>query len=97
MDYILEEENLGQHGFLIVIMSPVRDDVCEIEDAANVYPLKAEFLDGIERQEMQDAGFADGNGKGREWFVEKLHIQETDSYIYVLYFIKRKHLYKTLS
>lgn len=95
MDYILEEENLGRQGFLIAIVSPVRDDVREIEDAVNAYPYKIKFLDEIERQEKQDADRSDG--KGREWFLKKLHLQETDSYIYVLYFIRRKHLYKTLS
>lgn len=95
MDYILEEENLGQQGFLIAIVEPVRDDVREIEDAVNVYPCQIQFLDEIERQETQDIDRS--NKKGREWFLKKLHIQETDSYIYVLYYILKKHLYKTLS
>ncbi len=95
MDYILEEENLGQQGFLIAIVEPVRDDVREIEDAVNVYPWQIQFLDEIERQETQDIDRS--NKKGREWFLKKLHIQETDSYIYVLYYILKKHLYKTLS
>ncbi len=95
MDYILEEENLGQQGFLIAIVEPVRDDVREIEDAVNVYPCQLQFLDEIERQETQDTDRS--NKKGREWFLKKLHIQETDSYIYVLYYILKKHLYKTLS
>ncbi|MDE7201650.1 MAG: hypothetical protein K2O91_07045 [Lachnospiraceae bacterium] len=38
MDYILEEDCLGMQGFLVVILTPVRDDVREIEDAVNVYP-----------------------------------------------------------
>ena len=95
MDYILEEENLGQQGFLIAIVEPVRDDVREIEDAVNVYPWQIQFLDEIERQETQDIDRS--NKKGREWFLKKLHIQETDSYIYVLYYLLKKHLYKTLS
>lgn len=95
MDYILEEENLGQQGFLIAIVEPVRDDVREIEDAVNVYPWQIQFLDEIERQKTQDIDRS--NKKGREWFLKKLHIQETDSYIYVLYYILKKHLYKTLS
>lgn len=95
MDYILEEENLGQQGFLIAIVEPVRDDVREIEDAVNVYLCQLQFLDEIERQETQDTDRS--NKKGREWFLKKLHIQETDSYIYVLYYILKKHLYKTLS
>lgn len=96
MDYILEEETLGKQGFLIAIVNPVRDDIREIEDAVGIYPLKADFINETERQEAQDAD-SGSEEKGREWFLRRLHIQETDSYVYVLYFILRKHLYKTLS
>lgn len=94
MDYILEEEALGEQGFLIVLLTPVRDDVREIEDAANVYPLKIEFLNDLEREDIQNSDC--GMAKGKEWFLNKLSIQGTDSYIYVLYFILRKHLYKNI-
>lgn len=94
MDYILEEENLGRQGFLIVILTPVKDDVREIEDAANIYPLKVEFLNDLEREDIQNSDC--GMVRGREWFLNKLSVQGTDSYIYVLYFILRKHLYKNI-
>ena len=89
MHYILEED-LGPQGCLIVIMTPVRDDIHDIEDAVNVYPFKAQFSDSMEEQEIKDMDYSDS----REWFLEKLHIQETNSDIYVLYFILKKHLYR---
>lgn len=91
MHYILEED-LGPQGCLIVIVTPVRDDIHDIEDAVNVYPFKAQFSDSMEEQEIKDMDYSDS--KGREWFLEKLHIQETNSDIYVLYFILKKHLYR---
>ena len=91
MHYILEED-LGPQGCLIVIVTPVRDDTHDIEDAVNVYPFKVQFSDSIEGQEIKDMDYSDS--KGREWFLEKLHIQETNSDIYVLYFILKKHLYR---
>ena len=94
IDYILEEESLGEQGFVIVLLKPVRDDVREIEDAANMYPLKVEFTNELEREEIQNRDC--GMVKGREWFLNKLCVQGTDSYIYVLYFILQKHLYKNI-
>lgn len=94
IDHILEEEVLGEQGFLVVLLNPVRDDVREIEDAVNVYPLKVEFINELERGDIQnhDCGMV----KGKEWFLNKLCIQGTDSYVYVLYFIMQKHLYKNI-
>lgn len=95
MDYILEDANLGKHGFLIVVMTPVKGDIREIEDAVNAYPFEAEFLDEVDWQETLGADRI--GGKNREWFMEKLYIRETDSYIYVLFYIRKKHMYKILA
>lgn len=35
MDFILETEDLGEHSYIVAVLSPVRDDVREIEDAIN--------------------------------------------------------------
>lgn len=94
IDYILEEETLGEQGFVVIVLSPVRDDVREIEDAVNVYPLKAGFVNELEREEVQNCGGS--MAKSREWFLNKLCIQGTDSYAYVLYYILQKDLYKNL-
>ena len=75
-----------------MIVTPVRDDTHDIEDAVNVYPFKVQFSDSMEEQEITDMDYSDS--KGREWFLEKLHIQETNSDIYVLYFVLKKHLYR---
>ena len=94
MDYILEEQCLGEQGFLIAILPPVRDDVREIEDAVNVYPLEAVLANDLERVELQETDCR--MARNREWFQNKLCIQETNSYIYVLYSVLPKYMCKEL-
>ena len=92
MDYILEEDGLGMQGFLVVILTPVRDDVREIEDAVNVYPLKPEFTNELTYEKGKNVDSV--TSKKRNWFTKKLYIQDSDSYIYVLYYMLQKHLHK---
>ena len=94
IDHILEEEALGEQGFLVIILNPVRDDIREIEDAVNVYPLKVQFPNDLEREEILkcDCGMA----RGKEWFLDKLSIQGTDSHVYILYSMRQKHLEKNI-
>ncbi|MCM1064347.1 MAG: hypothetical protein NC420_07720 [Eubacterium sp.] len=90
IDYILEAETLGRQGFIVVILSPVKDDIREIEDAVNVYPLEAKFDNDLDYEDvLKHSGDV---AKGKEWFLDKLSIQGTDSQIYVLFSIKKKHL-----
>ena len=92
MDYILEGDVLGEQGFMVVILTPVRDDVREIEDAVDIYPLKIEFTDELIYEKKYSADYT--TAKGKEWFIEKLSIQGMDSCIYVLYYMLQKHLHK---
>ena len=94
IDHILEEEALGEQGFLVVILNPVRDDIREIEDAVNVYPLKVQFPKDLECEEILKCNY--GMARGKEWFLDKLSIQGTDSHVYILYFILQKHLDKNI-
>ena len=88
IDYILEEDLLGIRGFIIVILTPVRDDIREIEDAVNLYPLKVTFTDEWGCVEKQDTDRI--TAKNKEWFAEKLYIQSWNSYVYVLYYMSNK-------
>ena len=92
IDYILEGDVLGEQGFMVVILTPVRDDVREIEDAVDVYPLKIGFTDELIYEKKYSADYT--TAKGKEWFIEKLSIQGMDSCIYVLYYMLQKHLHK---
>ena len=92
MDYILEGDVLGEQGFMVVILTPVRDDVREIEDAVDIYPLKIEFTDELIYEKKYSADYT--TAKDKEWFIEKLSVQGMDSCIYVLYYMLQKHLHK---
>lgn len=92
MDYILEEEVLGVQGFLIVLLNPVRDDIREIEDTVNVYPLEIEFHNDLKREEIKDISCE--IARDREWYLNKVSIKGTDSQVCVLYSIMKKHLEK---
>lgn len=92
MDYILEEEVLGVQGFLIVLLNPVRDDIREIEDTVNVYPLEIEFRNDLKREEIKDLSCE--IARDREWYLNKVSIKGTDSQVCVLYSIMKKHLDK---
>ena len=92
MDYILEGNVLGEQGFMVVILTPVRDDVREIEDAVDIYPLKIRFTDELIYEKKHSADYT--TAKGKEWFIEKLSVQGMDSCIYVLYYMLQKHLHK---
>lgn len=83
MDYIMEEENLGEQGFLVALLKPVKDDIREIEDAANVYPLKIDYTSELESIKVID--MTSKKMKYKEWFYVKLYIPKTDSYVYAIY------------
>lgn len=94
IDYILEEGNLGKHGAVIVILEPVRDDVREIEDVINLYPLKIDFANDIIRMDIKNQN--NQLARGREWYLNWVHVHNTDIQICVIYSILKKHLYKEL-
>ena len=56
IDYILEDGSLGRKGFVLVLLDSVRDDVREIEDAINMYPIKVELENDVIRLEIRDGG-----------------------------------------
>lgn len=77
IDYILEEEHLGKQGFLLILLAPVKDDIREIENGANVYPLKLEFTADLECIKVRN--IESGKIKSKELFLVKLYIPKTES------------------
>ena len=91
MDYILESGELGEQGFLLLLLYPVFDDIRQIEDAVNVYPLKLDFAEEMQREEIRDNQCE--LSRNRDWFINRMQIHETGCKICVLYSILKKHLY----
>ena len=54
MEYILKNEELGEHGFLLLLLYSLKDDIREIEDTVNAYPLKLDFAEEMQREEIRD-------------------------------------------
>ena len=94
IDYILEDGGIGEQGAVFVLLDPVRDDVREIEDALNLYPLKVEFMNDIIRMDIKNLN--NQLAKGREWYLNRVRVLDTDIQICVIYSILKKHLYKEL-
>ena len=94
IDYILEDEDIGEQGAVFVLLNPVRDDVREIEDALNLYPLKVEFMNDIIRMDIKNLN--NQLAKGREWYLNRVRVYDTDIQMCVIYSILKKHLYKEL-
>lgn len=88
---MLETGSLKEHNYIVVVLTPVRDDR-QIEDAINVYPYHVEFINDIERQEVGDAYH--NSKKGKDWFLYQVRIKETGDEVFVFYSMFRKHLYK---
>ena len=94
MDYILENGSIGKQGSVYVLLEPVRDDLREIEDVLNMYPLKIEFMEDIIQVDIQNTN--NQLAKGREWYFNQVYVHKTDIRIYVIYSILQKHLYKEI-
>ena len=92
MEYILESGELGDHGFLLLLLYPIKDDIREIEDAVNAYPLKLDFAEELQREEIRDNHCE--ISRNRDWFIYRIQIHETDCKVCVLYSVLKKHLYK---
>lgn len=90
MDYILEDANLGKHGFLIVVMTPVKGDIREIEDAVNAYPFEAEFLDEVDWQETLGADRIGGKNKG---MVHGKALHQGDGQLHLCAFLYQEKAY----
>lgn len=92
IDYILEDGILGRQGFVLVLLDPVRDDVREIEDAINMYPIKVEMENDVVRLEIRDGGSP--MTREREWYLNYVTVHKTDRCIGVIYSILKKYLYR---
>lgn len=90
--FILQDDVLGKYGFVIILLDPVIDDIRELEDALNLYPIKAERLGEPERQKVEDIGGEAAQEK--EWYLAKMFIEATESHVYIFYFMMRDLLYK---
>ena len=94
IDYIFEEGTLGEQGAIFVLLEPVRDDIREIEDTLNLYPLEVELTKDIIRMDIQNT--SNYLVRGREWYFTQVYVHKTDIQICVIYSVLKKYLSKEL-
>lgn len=94
IDCVMEEGGMGKQGSIYILLEPVRDDIREIEDTINLYPLKVDLSNDLKRIDIRNINHP--LAKGREWYFNYAHVHKTDCQIGVIYSILKKHLYKPL-
>ena len=84
-------KELGEHGFIAVLIEPVENDTTEIEDELNCYPHV--LKDG---EDIVDVPVKETNTrmtKGKEWYMDTLKMKGEKSWIYVIYSMTIKRIY----
>ena len=91
IEAILMVKELGEHGFIAVLIEPVENDTTEIEDELNCYPRV--LKDG---EDIADVPVKETNTrmtKGKEWYMDTLKMKGEKSWIYVIYSMTIKRIY----
>ena len=91
IEAILMVKELGEHGFIAVLIEPVENDTTEIEDELNCYPRV--IKDG---EDIVDVPVKETNTrmtKGKEWYMDTLKMKGEKSWIYVIYSMTIKRIY----
>ena len=91
IEAILMVKELGEHGFIAVLIEPVENDITEIEDELNCYPRV--LKDG---EDIADVPVKETNTrmtKGKEWYMDTLKMKGEKSWIYVIYSMTIKRIY----
>ena len=73
VEAILMVKDLGEHGFVAVLLDPVENDMTGIEDVLNCYPRL--LKDG---EDVTDVPVEETNTwltKGKEWYMDTLKIK----------------------
>lgn len=77
-----------------MLLDPVRDDVRELEDAVNMYPLEVELTNDLVQMDIKDT--SNQLVKGRKWYISHVSVHKTNVQICVIYSVLKKHMFKEL-
>ena len=91
IEAILMVKELGEHGFIAVLIEPVENDITEIEDELNCYPRV--LKDGEDIVDVPVKERNTGMTKGKEWYMDTLKMKGEKSWIYVIYSMTIKRIY----
>ena len=91
VEAILMVKELGENGFVAVLLDPVENDMTGIEDVLNCYPRV--LKDG---EDVVDVPVEETNTwltKGKEWYMDTLKIKGEKSWIYAIYSMTVERIY----
>ena len=92
VEAILMVKDLGEHGFVAVLLDPVENDMTGIEDVLNCYPYILKDNEDVENISVDESDT--WLTKGKEWYMDTLKIKGEKSWIYVLYSMTMQRIYK---
>ena len=91
VEAILMVKELGENGFVAVLLDPVENDMTGIEDVLNCYPRL--LKDG---EDVTDVPVEETNTwltKGKEWYMDTLKIKGEKSWIHAIYSMTVESIY----
>ena len=91
VEAILMVKDLGEHGFVAVLLDPVENDMTGIEDVLNCYPrilMDGEVVTVVTVEETNT-----WLTKGKEWYMDTLKIKGEKSWIYAIYSMTVERIY----
>ena len=92
VEAILMVKDLGEHGFVAVLLDPVENDMTGIEDVLDCYPYILKDDEDVENVSVDELDT--WLTKGKEWYMDTLKIKGEKSWIYALYSMTMQRIYK---
>ena len=92
VEAILMVKDLGEHGFVAVLLDPVENDMTGIEDVLDCYPYILKDDEDVENVSVDESDT--WLTKGKEWYMDTLKIKGEKSWIYALYSMTMQRIYK---
>ena len=91
VEAILMVKDLGEHGFVAVLLDPVENDMTGIEDVLNCYPYILKDDEDVENVSVDESDT--WLTKGKEWYMDTLKIKGEKSWIYAIYSMTVERIY----
>ncbi len=91
VEAILMVKDLGEHGFVAVLLDPVENDMTGIEDVLDCYPRVLKDNEDVVNVSVDESDT--WLTKGKEWYMDILKIKGEKSWIYAIYSMTIKQIY----
>lgn len=92
VERILYDKKLGKNGFIAIFLEPIKNDVIQIFDTLDCYPITLELTDNLTGIDIKDT--KSWMTKGNEWYIDQMTVKGGKSYVWIFYYMRIKDLYK---